>query len=212
MRVSEGYGRPGRPGSAARFSLALALAGLVVLLGPVESGATFGKVYWMNGPPLDAFKEWLTERHPGYGCDEGPGAFLNNTVAAAYPGRHFFYVLTYTRGIPIPFRNPLSLVAEVDEAGNVTPFRPSSPESYSRGLIPIRSSKDARLAAAAVSILTMCDPGERRWKYKPDLFKVKKKSGGWLATYSYGYSYASWVRFGRGGGVLEFGGSAPPVP
>ena len=194
---------------ARRVSAALALAALL-LAG--ESLATFGKIWWVNGPPYETFKKWLTENHPGYGCDEGPGAFLNNTVAAAYPGRHFFYVLTYTRGIPPPFKNSLSLVAEVDSAGNVIPFRPSSPESYGRGLIRIRSSRDARLAGAAVSILATCDPGERRWNYVPDRFKAKKKSGGWVATYSYGTSYSSWVRFGKGGGELEFGGYAPPVP
>lgn len=195
-----------------RVSAALALAALLIALGPGESLGTFGKIYWLTGPPYETFKKWLAENHPGYGCDEGPGAFLNNTVAAAYPGRHFFYVLTYTRGIRPPFENSLSLVAEVDSAGNVIPFRPASPESYGQGLIRIRSSRDARLAGAAVSILASCDPGERRWKLKPDLFKAKKKSGGWVATYSYGTSYTSWVRFGKGGGVLEFGGSAPPVP
>jgi len=79
-------------------------------------------------------------------------------------------------------------------------------------LIPVRSARDAKLAAAAVLILISCDPGERRWPYKPDLFQVKKKSGRWKCTYRHDPNHESWVTFDRKGKLLEIGGSAPPVP
>lgn len=161
---------------------------------------------------LVVFRQWLAKEHPGYGCDEGPARFRNRTVEAAYPGQRFYYALTYTRGIQPPFPNSISVVVAVDEGFRVIPFRPGSPPSYALGLRKIGSPKDARLAAAAVSILGSCDPGERRWSYKPDRFKAKKTSAGWKATYDYDGMYSSWVAFDRKGGVTGFGGSAPPVP
>jgi len=161
---------------------------------------------------LAVFRAWLDRTHPGYGADELPARFQNRTVDAAYPGVRLYYVLTYTRGIRPPFPNAISLVAAVDELGEVTPYRPGAPESYRRGLLRVKSSKDARLAAAGVLILASCDPGERRWKLAPDRFRVKKDRKGWLCTYTYEPIYASWVRFDRKGVFQEFGGSAPPVP
>ena len=121
-------------------------------------------------------------------------------------------MLTYARGIQLPFANPISLVAFVSNSGQVLPFQPGSPASYGRGLRSIASAKDVRLAAAAVSIVASCDPGERRWKYKPESFKVKKTSKGWKATFPYDGAHESWVVFDRKSGVLELGGTAPPVP
>ena len=161
---------------------------------------------------LETFRAWLDREHPGYGCDEGPARFRNKTVEAAYPGQRFYYALTYTRGIPPPYERSVSLVATVNDSGRVIAFRPGSLETYRRGLRPVRSAKDARLAAAAVLILGSCDPGERRWHYKPELFKAKKKSGGWKCTYQHDPNYQSWVAFDRKGSLLEVGGSAPPVP
>ena len=163
-----------------------------------------------SDPGLAAFRAWLQASHPGYRCDEGPSPFKNRTVEAAYPGQRLYYVLTYARGIPPPFPNGTSVVALVDDENRVLPYR--APASYGRGLIRVSSSKTARLAAAAVSIVASCDPGERRWHYDPERFKVKKSSRGWKATYRYEPIYTSWVMFDRNGGVLELGGSAPPVP
>ena len=165
-----------------------------------------------NDAGLAVFERWLSQNRPGYGCDEGPARFRNKTVEAAYPGQRFYYVLTYTRGIPPPFRNGVSMVVTMDREGRVIPFRAQEPSSYGRGLMRISSSKDARLAAAAVSILLSCDPGERRWPYKPERFRAKRTSKGWEATYAYDGGYSSWVRFDRKGAVLEFGGTSPPVP
>lgn len=163
-------------------------------------------------PGLRAFREWLDREHAGYGCDEGPAPFRNRTVEAAYPGAHLYYVLTYTRGIQPPFPNSLSLVAALDDKGNVTPFRPGAPASYGRGLRRIASAKDARLAAAGVMIVAACDPGTRRWPISPERIKAKKNSKGWKCAYSYDGAYSSWVQFDGKGGVAEIGGSAPPVP
>jgi hypothetical protein len=174
------------------------------------SPASAGQASDAGDPGLAVFRTWLSESRPGYGCDEGPAPFRNETVEAAYPGLRFYYVLTYTRGIQPPFPNSVSLVATVDDEGRVNPFRPGSPSSYGRGLMAIHSKKDVKLAAAAVSIVASC--GERRWKYTPELFDVKKKSQGWIATYHHGSDYSSWVRFDKKGAVIELGGSAPPVP
>jgi hypothetical protein len=164
------------------------------------------------GRDLEVFRAWLDRERPGYGCDEGPARFRNGTVEAAYPGQRFYYVLTYTRGIQPPYQKAASLVAAVDDSERVMAFNPASLQTYRRGLIRVRSSKDARLAAAAVLILTSCDPGERRWPYKPDLFKAKKSSKGWKCTYQHDPNHASWVAFDRKGVLLEIGGGPPPVP
>jgi hypothetical protein len=161
---------------------------------------------------LKTFRAWLDRERPGYGCDEGPTRFRNKTVETAYPGQRLYYVLTYTRGIPSPYEKSVSLVASVDDSGRVIAYRPGSLETYRRGLIRVRSAKDAKLAAAAVLILGTCDPGERRWPYKPDLFRVKKSSKGWKCTYQHEPYYESWATFDRKGRLLEVGGSAPPVP
>jgi hypothetical protein len=114
---------------------------------PAEDGAA--------GAELATFKAWLDSAHAGYGCDEGPARLRNTTVESAYPGRHFYYVLTYARGIGPPFPRALTLVAE-PVGGELRPIRPGSVEGYRIGLVKVASSKDARLAAAAVLILASC--------------------------------------------------------
>jgi hypothetical protein len=161
---------------------------------------------------LEAFRAWLSRERPGYGCDEGPAPFRNHAVSDAYPGQRFYYVLTYARGIPPPFENGVSLVAAVDDSGRVCPLRPASIETYRRGLMRVRSSKDAKRAAAAVLALASCDPGGRRWKYEPDQIEARKSSKGWKCAYAHGPNYSSWVRFDARGTLVEMGGSAPPVP
>ena len=187
-------------------SRALALGSLVFMAAAVAPPGS------ASDAGLQAFRAWLDREHPGYGCDEGPAPFRNRTVEAAYPGRRFYYVLTYTRGIPPPFQKALSLVAATDDGGRVIPFRAVSPQTYQRGLVRVSSKKDAKLAAAAVLTLASCDPGGRRWAYRPESFKAKKDSKGWRCSYRYDAHFESWVRFDRTGALQEFGGSAPPVP
>ena len=90
---------------------------------------------------LSIFKTWLDREHPGYHSDEGPAPFRNKIVEAAYPGVHFYYVLTYPRGTPPPYRNMLTLVAQVDEHGAVLPVR--AMETFRRGLRPVKTKEDA---------------------------------------------------------------------
>jgi hypothetical protein len=162
---------------------------------------------------LEIFKAWLDRVHPGYGRDEGPARFRNPTVDAAYPGRRFYYVLTYRRGIPPPFRNGVSVVALVDDNGNITPLNPSSPATYRPGLRRVSTATDARQAAAAVLILAMGDPGERRWKFREGMFTAKKDKGGWVCTYRHGDpSHTSRVAFGRDGVLSSISTNPPPVP
>jgi len=99
---------------------------------------------------LEIFKAWLDREHPGYGCDEGPARFQNETVESVYAGPRFYYVLTHARGIRPPFSNALSLVARVDESGEVRPLNPYSPESYRPGLKKVKGGEEARRTAAAV--------------------------------------------------------------
>jgi hypothetical protein len=201
MRVAPIRRRCLRPPGASLGALAL-----LTLLAPRGLAQTAAD------PSLEIFRAWLDREHRGYGCDEGPARLRNKTVEAAYPNQRFYYVLTYTRGIPPPFPNSLSVVAAVDDSGRVVPFSWRSPETYGRGLIRVSSTKDAKLAAAAISIVGTCDPGERRWAYKPERFKVKRSSKGWKCTYHYDPNFSSWVAFDRKGAFLEFGGTAPPVP
>jgi len=162
---------------------------------------------------LKIFKAWLEHRYAGYGCDEGPARFRNETVEAAYAGRRFYYVLTYTRGIRPPFEKALSLVVHLDGRGNVQPLNLSAPEAYRAGLKKVSGAAEARLAAAAVLILAMGDPGERRWKFRQDLFTVKRSRKGWVCTYRHGdEQHTSQVTFDRNGVLLAFSSNPPPVP
>jgi hypothetical protein len=158
---------------------------------------------------LSIFKAWLGREHPGYHSDEGPAPFRNKTVEDAYPGVHFYYVLTYPRGIPPPYRDMLTLVAQVDERGTVLPLR--AVDTFRRGLRSAKSKEDARKVAAAVLILAFSDPGQRRWPFVPEKFVVKGKSGGWVCTYSTGVGYESVVTFDKHGTLVSFSANAPPV-
>jgi len=179
---------------------------------PGRTSASPARAPASDDPALQHFRAWLDREHPGYRCDAGPAALRNPAVTAAYPGSRFYYVLTFARGIQPPFPNALSLVASVDDSGRVVPFSPRLIESYGRGLKRITSSKEAKVAAAAVLIIASCDPSGARWSYSPDRLKVKKTSKGWTCTYAYDANNASWVVFDKKSRVIEIGGSAPPVP
>jgi hypothetical protein len=195
-----------RAGTVATAALLLCFGAAFV--GTVPAGA--GKT---PSDELAIFRAWLDREHPGYGCDEGPARFRNETVEAAYSGRRFYYVLTYTRGIPPPFRNGLSLVARVDESGGVRPLRSDSPESYRPGLKGIKGAEEARRTAAAVLILAMGDPGERRWKFRSDQITARKNRKGWVCTYRHGdESHVSQVTFDRNGELTAIACNPPPVP
>lgn len=161
---------------------------------------------------LATFQAWLDSARAGYGCDEGPAPFRNKTVEAAYPGRRFYYVLTYARGIPPPYKKPTTVVAEV-AGGQVSSVHPVSMDGYRTGLKRVGSSKDARLAAAAVMVLAFADPGERRWPFDPGKFKVRRSGGRWVCSYAHGSAlYTSQVIFDKAGVLSSFQAGAPPVP
>jgi hypothetical protein len=159
---------------------------------------------------LLVFKKWLSREHSGYSSDEGPARFRNATVAAAYPRRRFYYVLTYARGIPGP-RNPLTLVAEIDDHGTVVPLSLSSLETYRAGLRNVKTKEDARRAAAAVLILALGDPGQRSWKIEESGFRIERRKGGWVCTYSHGFNYSSQVTFDKQGILTSIDPRTPPV-
>jgi hypothetical protein len=180
----------------------------LISLGAVHSAA-------QRVPPdeLGIFKTWLDRVHPAYGSDEGPARFRNPTVEAAYPGRRFYYVLTYTRGVPLPFQNALSVVVYVDDRGTVMPLDPSSPATYRPGLRKVSTAKNARQAASAVLILAMGDPGERRWKFQESMFTVRKDRKGWVCSYRHGNErYVSQVTFDGDGLLSTIRANPPPVP
>lgn len=162
------------------------------------------------GAELKVFKAWLDSARAGYGCDEGPGRLQNKSVEAAYPGRHFYYVLTYARGIQPPFEHSLTLVADVS-GRDVRPLRPGSVESYRIGLMKVGSAKDAKVAAAAVLVLASC--GGRPWSYESSAFQAKHRGGDWVCTYAHGSPmYTSRVTFDKTGRLASFEVGAPPVP
>jgi hypothetical protein len=192
-----------RPAAAALLALGCCLSATVpAVAAPGEDGTA--------AIELTAFKAWIDSAHAGYGCDEGPARFRNKTLEAAYAGRHFYYVLTYTRGIQPPFEHSITLVAEVAGA-QVRPIHPGSMEGYRIGLVKVSSAKDASLAAAAVMVLASC--GERRWSYEPSAFKAKKSHGAWACTYAHGSPiYTSRVTFDKSGRLASLEVGAPPVP
>jgi len=142
------------------------------------------------------------------------GAVLGAAISgAAYPGRRFYYVLTHARGIRPPFGNALTVVAEVGEGGRVRPLKISDPAALGEGLIRVARADDARTAAAAVLVLTLGDPGERRWPVRPELVRVKKSRSGWLCTYAHGDgNHLSRVTFARNGVLTAVECNTPPVP
>jgi hypothetical protein len=190
-----------RPATLLCLVIVAALCGPARAAGP---GTTAGE--------LEIFKTWLEQAHKGYGCDEGPARFRNATVETAYAGRRFYYVLTYTRGIQPPFPNSLSLVAHVAADGGVEPLNPSVPATYRPGLLKVSRKDEARQAAAAVLILAMGDPGEKRWKIQEDSFAVEKSRKGWMCSYQHlGGGYVSVVAFDRDGILSTISLNTPPV-
>jgi hypothetical protein len=162
---------------------------------------------------LQIFKAWLDRMHPGYASDRGPAQFRNPTVEAAYPGRRFYYVLTYTRGMRPRLQNEISVVARVDRNGTVRPLSLSSPDTYRPGLRKVSTARDARQAGAAVLILAMGDPGEGLRTVQDSLFTVKKERKGWVCTYGRADArYASQVTFDRNGVLSTISVNLPPVP
>ena len=162
---------------------------------------------------LRIFKAWLDRVRPGYACDEGPARFRNPAVDAAYGGRHFYYVLTHTRGMRPRLPNELSLVARVDANGNVTPLDPSSPATYRPGLRKVATARDARQAGAAVLILAMGDPGGGLQKLDDSLCTITKERKGWVCTYGgRDARYTSRVTFDAHGVLSAISVNLPPVP
>ena len=162
---------------------------------------------------LASFKAWLDREHPGYGCDEGPAWFRSATVDAAYPGRRFCFVLTHARGIPPPFPKPLTLIARIDDDGAIAPLNATSPQTFQPGLIKVTSVSQARRAAAAVLILAMADPGQRRWKIEPGLVRARRTRDGWMGTCATpDRHHVSEVRFDRRGMLTSIACNTPPVP
>jgi len=161
---------------------------------------------------LAVFRAWLDREHPGYECDAGPAIFRNRTVEAAYPGERFYFVLTHARGIPSPYRKPLSLVARVGEGSDVRPLGYASVENYREGLPRITTPDQARRAAAAVLILLLGDPGEGRNRIDPSLVSVERSRKGWTCDYAHDGNHVSRVVFDRDGLLASFDVRTPPVP
>jgi hypothetical protein len=186
-----------------------ALACFVLVSCPVAQGAA----QQAPADELRIFKAWLDRVHPGYACDQGPARFRNPTVDAAYPGRHFYYVLTYTRGMRPRLQNEISLVAHVDPSGNVSPLNPSSPAAYRPGLRKVFTATDVRQAGAAVLILAMGDPGGGLRKLNDSLCTITKEKRGWVCTYGRGDArYTSQVTFDRNGVLSTIRINLAPVP
>jgi hypothetical protein len=190
--------------------LAVALLGSLAMIQVPRAGAADATA---ADDALELFKTWLNRAHAGFGCDDGPAAFINPAVQAAYPGRKFYYVLTHARGIPPPFKNSLSLVASIDAEGNIRPLDEAFPDNYQLGLIEVTRETEARQAAGAVLILALGDPAERRWKIDPSSIRVKKKRKEWICTYEHGDSnHVSIVTFDRHGLLTALRCNTPPVP
>lgn len=164
-----------------------------------------------QGDELQVFERWLSHEHPGYGSDEGPARFRNATVEAAYPGRRFYYVHTFARGSPGGPRNPLSLVAAIDNHDAVMPLNLSALPTYRTGLRAVKTKEDARRGAAAVLILALGDPGQRRWKIDESGFRIERSKGNWVCIYSHGFNYSSRVTFDKQGTLTEIDVRVPPV-
>ena len=111
----------------------------------------------------------------------------------------------------MPFKHPLSRVASVDGSGDVQPLDPSVLATYGRGLMKVSRAVEARRAAAAVLILALGDPGQRRWPIQEDAIRVRKTRQGWVCTYPHDPNHPSEVRFDRSGALSAIACRPPPV-
>ena len=162
-------------------------------------------------PGLQAFTTWLDRTHPHYGCDQGPAAFHNSSVAAAYPGRRFYYALTRRAASsrPSPTRSPWwpRWTKTARCGASIRSMR------IAVGLVKVSSSKQAKLAAAAVLILSLADPGEGRSKFDPAQIKAKQSGKGWTCDYGpMEGSYTSHVTFDKRGLLSAMEVNTAPVP
>jgi hypothetical protein len=105
----------------------------------------------------------------------------------------------------------LSLVAEIDNRGAVVPLRLPSLETYRAGLPKVKTKEDARRAAAAVLILALGDPRQRSWKIAESGFRIERRKGDWVCTYSHGFNYVSQVTFDKQGTLTGIDPRIPPV-
>ena len=77
----------------------------------------------------------------------------------------------------------------------------------------VKGADEARRTAAAILILAMGDPGERRWRFRADQITAHKSRKGWVCTYQHGdESHTSQVAFGRDGVLTAIACNPPPVP
>jgi hypothetical protein len=93
------------------FALVFLIAALSTVAGPLFRGHT-------SEPQLVAFKAWLDQTHPKYGCDEGPGRFQNPTVEKGVHQAGASTMCSPTRAaFSQPFPNSLTMVADGRRAG-----------------------------------------------------------------------------------------------
>ena len=75
----------------------------------------------------------------------------------------------------------------------------------------MKTKEDARRGPAAVLILALGDPVQRRWKIEESGLKIERRKGGWVCTYSQGFNYLSQVTFDKQGALTGIDLRAPPV-
>jgi hypothetical protein len=105
----------------------------------------------------------------------------------------------------------LSLVAQIDDHGAVMPLSLSSLATYRAGLRTVKTKEDARRGAAAVLILALGDPVQRSWKIEESGFRIERRKGGWVCSYSHGFNYVSRVTFDKQGTLTGIDPRTPPV-
>src|SRR4029077_21046389 len=116
-------------------------------------------------------------------------------------GQRFYYVMTHVSGFRPPAPNSLSLVARAAETGGLEPLNQSKLATLQRGLMKVGKAAEARRAAAAVLILALGDPLQRRWSIKEKEIQVKRERGGWACRYFHDPNHASLVNFDRNGAL-----------
>jgi hypothetical protein len=174
-----------------------------------------------------AFRKFLEKQYPGKKWQTGPSRVDSEQIQKVYGKQRFYYVFSappLPPGANLPeiqdaFRrrlkefqeNFISATVSVDENGKLQAL--SKPADFNRGLTPIKSDADAKVAAAAVLSLYGADrvgPGV----VSPDIVTVKRSDKGWQATADKRNQFVGTVSFDEKGRVVlvskTYAGPVPP--
>jgi outer membrane protein assembly factor BamE (lipoprotein component of BamABCDE complex) len=127
---------------------------------------------------LAAVRKYLATQYPGKNWEQGPARLQNGAIDKAYTQRRFYYVFSSQQ--PAPRVDWISMLMCVEPDGGVREV--SGAGAMNDGLMPVGSSGQAQVAAAAIMSLSFGPFGPVL--VSPSQVPVARLNGGWycLAT------------------------------